>query len=343
MKNELQTKQPELNHSEKFMNLVMREFGSNVAGEIQITEYQRRLAQGYFIIIDRALKTTEEARLKKGNTNNLSCNWSTVNTTDLALDVVHYASMGLDMMQDNHLFPVPYKNNKTNKYDITLMPGYNGIRYIAEKYAVEVPKSVTIELVYSNDKFTPYKKDMVHTTETYKFEITDAFDRGHIVGGFGYIEYSDNKKNKLVFMSRKDILKRKPTYASTEFWGGEKPIWENGKKTDKTEMVEGYFDEMARKTLIREVYSAKHMPRDPQKIDDNYQYLKAREEQYALIAVESEVTENANVIDIDDADIVPVDEDGVIAESSANRDVPEQPHESGDNSEGEQIPLTPNF
>ena len=43
---------------------------------------------------------------------------------------------GKEMMQENHLFPIPYKNNKTRKYDVNLMPGYNGIRYIAEKYAV---------------------------------------------------------------------------------------------------------------------------------------------------------------------------------------------------------------
>jgi recombination protein RecT len=138
----------QLTMSERFTNLVLREFGSNVAGALQVSEYQKRLIQGYFISIDRALKMAEEARIRKNDNNknhkydnNLPVTWNNVNLNDLALDVVHYAKMGLDMMQDNHLFPIPYKNNKTNKYDVTLMPGYNGIQYIAEKYAVEKPKT----------------------------------------------------------------------------------------------------------------------------------------------------------------------------------------------------------
>ena len=46
----------ELAMSERFTNTVLREFGSNVAGAIQVTDYQRQLIQGYFIAIDRALK-----------------------------------------------------------------------------------------------------------------------------------------------------------------------------------------------------------------------------------------------------------------------------------------------
>lgn len=136
---------PRGSNSERFTAKVMKEFGSS-AGVPQVTDFQRQLIQGYFISIDRALKAAEEERLRK-NANNkdhkydndLPVTWENVNLTDLALDVVHYARMGLDMMQDNHLFPIPYKNNKAQRYDVTLMPGYNGIRYIAEKYALEPP------------------------------------------------------------------------------------------------------------------------------------------------------------------------------------------------------------
>lgn len=136
---------PRGSNSERFTAKVMKEFGSS-AGVPQVTDFQRQLIQGYFISIDRALKAAEEERLRK-NANNkdhkydndLPVTWENVNLTDLALDVVHYARMGLDMMQDNHLFPIPYKNNKAQRYDVTLMPGYNGIRYIAEKYALDPP------------------------------------------------------------------------------------------------------------------------------------------------------------------------------------------------------------
>ncbi len=290
--------------SEKFTSKVLQEFGSNVAGALQVTDYQRQLIQGYFIAIDRALKLAEEARIRKNENNKdhkydnpVPVIWANVNLNDLALDVVHYARMGLDMMQDNHLFPIPFKNNKTNKYDITLMPGYNGIQYIAEKYAVEKPLAVTIELVYSTDTFRPIKKSKDNKVEGYEFEINNAFDRGEVVGGFGYIEYTDPVKNRLVIMTRKDVEKRKPKYASAEFWGGKSKVWENGKQVE-TEL-EGWFEEMCLKTIKREVYSAKHMPRDPKKIDDNYQYMKMREARFAEMEAQAEIDANANVIIID--------------------------------------------
>ena len=195
--------------SERFTSKVMMEFGSSV-GAIQVTDYQRQLIQGYFVAIDRALKAAEEERLRK-NANNrdhekydnpLPVTWENVNLNDLALDVVHYARMGLDMMQKNHLFAIPFKNNKMQKYEVNLMPGYNGIQYIAEKYALETPVAVTIELVYSTDTFRPIKKTAGVRVESYEFAINDAFNRGEIVGGFGYIEYQDPLKNKLVIMAR---------------------------------------------------------------------------------------------------------------------------------------------
>ena len=300
----------QLTMSERFTNLVLHEFGSNVAGALQVSEYQKRLIQGYFIAIDRALKMAEEARIRKNEANkdhkydnNLPVTWNNVNLNDLALDVVHYAKMGLDMMMDNHLFPIPYKNNKTNKYDVTLMPGYNGIQYIAEKYAVEQPKAVTIELVYSTDTFKPIKKSKDNQVESYIFEINNPFDRGEIVGGFGYIEYEDPVKNKLIIMTRKDIEKRKPAYAAAEFWGGTTKVWENGKQVEKE--TDGWFEEMCLKTIKREVYSAKHIPRDPKKIDDNYQYMKMREARYAELEAQAEIDGYANTIVIDTTPTTP--------------------------------------
>lgn len=292
------------NAAERFTAKVMKEFGSTV-GEIQVTDYQRQLVQGYFIAIDRALKSAEEERLRKNEKNkdhekydnNLPVTWGNVNLNDLALDVVHYARMGLDMMQENHLFPIPYKNNKTGKYDMTLMPGYNGIQYIAEKYAVEPPLAVTVELVYSTDTFRPIKKSAENRVENYDFAINNAFDRGEIIGGFGYIEFADPVKNKLVIMTKKDIEKRKPKYASANFWGGKQKVWENGKQVDQE--TDGWYEEMCLKTIKREIYSAKHIPRDPKKIDDNYQYMKMREARIAELEAQDIIDANANGMVID--------------------------------------------
>ncbi|MBT9143489.1 MAG: hypothetical protein DDT29_01897 [Dehalococcoidia bacterium] len=293
-----------LTASERFTAKVLQEFGSNVAGTSPVTDYQRALIQGYFIVIDRALKTAEEGRLRKNESNKdrkydnaLPMSWANVNLPELALDVMHYARVGLDMMQDNHLFPIPYKNNKTGKYDMTLMPGYNGIRYIAEKYAVEKPVAVTVELVYTSDIFRAVKKNRENPVESYEFEIVNAFDRGEIVGGFGYLEFADPLKNKLIIMPMKDIEKRKPIYASAEFWGGTVKKWEGGKLVEVESA--GWLEEMCLKTIKREVYSAKHIPRDPRKIDDDYHFLRAREARIADIEAQAEIDHNANTIVID--------------------------------------------
>jgi len=306
-----QPQQPAANQesmSERFTRRVLVEFGSTDAGGIEVTNFQRRLIQGYFITIDRALKVAEEERLRKNKNNRdheydnaLPVTWQNVNLTDLALDLVHYARLGLDMQQDNMLFPIPYKNNKKGCYDMTLMEGYNGRRYIAMRYAVEAPVSETVELVYSTDTFVPHVKDSAHPSATYEFTINNPFERGEVVGGFGYLEFADPAKNILIIMSRKDILKRKPEHASGNFWGGTREEWRtvDGKRQKVPVETEGWFEEMCRKTLIREVYSAKHLPRDPQKIDDNYQFLRAREARYAEIAAQAEIDAEANTVLID--------------------------------------------
>lgn len=282
---------PQANMSERFMQKVVHEFSGSV-GEFQITEYQRQLIQGYFIGVDRALKTAEAERVRKNEKNTdhdkydnpIPVTWKNVNMADLALDVVHYARLGLDTIQANFITPIPYLNSKTNRYDINLMLGYNGIKYIAEKFALCPPKSVTVELVYATDTFKPYKKGRGNDVESYDFEITNPFDRGNIVGGFGYIEYDDAHKNELVLMSMKDIEKRKPKYASANFWGGgTRKEWKtvNGKRQQVEVENDGWLDEMCRKTLIREVYSPKHILLDPRKVDDSYQYMKQREARLA--------------------------------------------------------------
>lgn len=309
------------NNSEQFTSKVLKEFGST-AGAIQVTDYQRQLIQGYFIAIDRALKAAEEKRLYK-NTNNSDhtyddpnpITWNTVDLNALALDVVHYARMGLDMMQSNHLSAIPFKNNNktcksgTKMYTVTLMPGYNGIQYIALKYALEKPVSVTTELVYSTDTFKPIKRSHDNKVESYVFEINNAFDRGEIIGGFGYIEYKEPEKNKLVIMTLKDIMKRRPEKAAGEFWGGTKTVWEKGKK--KEVETEGWFEEMCLKTLKREVYSAKNMPRDPKKIDDAYQHMKLQEIRMTEMEAQELIDSNSGqiVIDIENESMTEVKED----------------------------------
>lgn len=285
--------------SERFMTKVISEFGSSV-GEVALTNFQKRLAQNYFIALDAILKLTEEKRLKKTEKyrDALPVTWLNVNMEKLARDVVAMARVGFDPSQPNHINPIPYKNKHTNKYDITFIEGYRGIELKATKYGLDVPDHVTVELVYSTDKFRPVKKDSKNKYEGYEFEIVNAFDRGDIVGGFYYHSFSQApEKNKLVIMTKKDIEKRKPDHASAEFWGGEKDKWENGKNVGK-ETVEGWYDKMAWKTVYRAAYG--DITIDSQKIDDDYLRLKQMESDFAEAEVDEEIRANANrtIIDV---------------------------------------------
>ena len=312
MGNELAEQKAELSNSEKFTNKVLKEFGHVSAENFRISDYQRQLIQGYFIQIDRALKMAEEKRVSdnewKRTKNDDPINWGTVDLNALALDVMHYARMGLDMMQKNMLFAIPYKDNSrtaatgTKMYTVNLMQGYNGIQYIAEKYAMQAPAAVTVELVYDSDTFIPVKKGNGSKVEGYTFEVNKPFDRGKIIGGFGYIEYEDMSKNRLVLMSKKDIDKRIPKTASANFWGtgatGKKVTeYVDGKK-EQVE-TEGWYEEMCLKTIKREVYSPKNMPIDPKKIDDSYQYMKMQELRLAQMQIADIADEQTASIPVD--------------------------------------------
>ena len=92
-------------------------------------------------------------------------------------------------------------------------------------------------------------------------------------------------------------MKRKPEKASGEFWGGKKNVWENGKKVEVE--TDGWFEEMCLKTVKREVYSAKNMPRDPKKIDDAYEYMRMQEIRMAQMEAQAIIDEQANKVVID--------------------------------------------
>lgn len=265
--------------SERFTAAVLKNFSQD-NGEVQITPFQKRLSQSYFIKIDQMLKAAEIKRMAKSEQyrDPLAYTWENVNMNKLAVDVVAYSSVGLDPMQKNHLHPIPYKNSALNKYDISFTKGYNGIELVAKKYGFEVPDDVIVKLVYSKETFVPIFKDSENRKESFTHKPSEnAFDKGEIIGGYYYHVYFENpEKNKLRVFSMKDIEKRIPKTASAEFWGGEKDKWEGGKKAGK-EQVEGWKDEMVWKTIKRAAWDAINI--DSQKIDDNIQKILVEGEQ----------------------------------------------------------------
>ena len=290
-------KNENLTNSERFSNMVLKEFKGNV-GELNLNEYQKQLVRNYFIGIDNALKTAETSRqFSKKKANEPPITWENVNMNALARDVVQNAKLGLDMSIKNHLHVVPYKNNKTNKYDLNLMPGYEGLKYIASSYSLYKILDIKVELVRETDIFQATSKNNV---DGYEFKITNPFSRGNVVGGFGYIRYENEIHNQLVLMSVDELIKRKPSTASAEFWGGEKDKWEDGKRVG-TEKVEGWTDEMLYKTMVRA--TCKKVPVDPKKINDSYIYvMESKDDYYTSIDEEKtkeEISQNANTEEID--------------------------------------------
>ena len=297
----------DISPSERFTNAVIKEYSSNV-GELEMTSFQKKLTQNYFIKLDSVLITAEQKRLGSKNPDITPCTWANVNMSKLSQDVMSFTSIGLDPMQQNHINLILFKNNKTNKYDVGFIIGYRGIEIKSKKYGFEVPDDVIVELVYSTDIFKSRKKDINNRIENYSFEIKNDFDRGNVIGGFYYHLFINKpEKNKLVTMSLKDILKRKPKYASAEFWGGEKSVYNNGKKSG-TETIEGYYDEMLFKTIYRKAYN--DITIDSEKIDDHLLTVINSENSEKQNSVEQtvndEVEENANneTLSFDDAEEV---------------------------------------
>lgn len=284
--------------SERFASLVEREFQSN-NGEIQITSFQKKLAQNYFIAIDQMLKATEIKRLAKSEQyrDPLAYTWDNVNVTKLAVDVMAFSSIGLDPCQPNHLAIIPYKNSSTNKYDLNFTIGYVGLELKAKKYGFDIPKEVITEVVYSNDRFKQYKRNRENKVESYDFEVLDDFDRGEIKGGFYYLSFDDETKNRIRVFNMNDIEKRIPKKAAAEFWGGEKDVWKNGQKAGKEE-IEGWKDEMVLKTIKRAAYNS--IPIDSSKIDESLmQVIQAEKSNDIEGDVRYEIQSNANTTEID--------------------------------------------
>ncbi len=297
--------------SARFSALVVREYENATTMGTMLTDTQKRLVQNYFIAADNILRAAEEKRVAKNAANRdhkydvtLAYIWDNVAMNAFALDCAFYARMGLDPLQKNHVFIIPFKNKHTGKYDMTFMEGYVGKEVIASKYALDPVLDVTCELVYSSDSFIMHKKSADNRVESYDFEIRNPFDRGQVVGGFGYIQYEKPEKNQLIVLSMRDIEKRKASgQGNAEFWGGEKTVWENGKRAG-TEKVEGWFDEMCLKTVKRAVYGS--IPIDSTKIDEAYEHIKRREAEFDRALVSAEIEEHANkgaVIDIAPDDV----------------------------------------
>jgi recombination protein RecT len=305
--NALANQEKTLSPSEKFTQTVLKEFHNPGSEPLELTNFQRKLINNYFIKLDSVLIDSEVKRMSKSEQyrDPLPFSWGNVNLRKLSRDVVAYSMIGLDPLQKNHINPIPYKNGKTNKYDITFIEGFNGLEIKAKKYGFDAPDEVLFELKYSTDKFKSFKKNINNKIESYDFEIVDDFNRGELQGGFYYMMYENKEKNKLVVLNREQIEKRIPEYASAEFWGGEKDEYQNGKKTGKKIKVEGWEEEMFMKTLKRHCWNSINI--DSQKIDDYLMQIITNENDKVPTEVAEKISQHANKEEIGFENISDVD------------------------------------
>jgi recombination protein RecT len=199
--------------SERFALAVERQFSGEV-GNLHFSPYEKTLAQHLFIKVDAAIAEAE-AKRKEGFAPIV---WENVNMRKLAIDAVNRVQLGIDALIPGSVYPIAYFNGKTKKYDIDLRVGYRGELFYKVSASVKPIRNVRIELVYTTDEFTVYKAGVTSRLEGYDFKITHPFARGELMGGFGYIEYEDEKDNVLVVLSKAEIEKFRGTAKNSAFW-----------------------------------------------------------------------------------------------------------------------------
>lgn len=283
MTNQLTTNDTSLQstQSERFLKSVETQFAAEAGAPMAFSDYEKTLAQHLFLKVDNILKDLETKRLNQSKPYGQPYTWQNVNMRKLSLDAVHRVQLGLDALLPNHIHPVPYFNKREGKYDLDLRVGYAGKAYYRQQVAVDVPVEIIYELVYSTDNFKPLKKSFSNEIESYEFEITNPFDRGDIIGGFGYLIYDDQRKNTLIMVTEKDFEKSRKSAQSDTFWSK-------------------HPAEMRYKTLVHRVTDK--LTVDPRKVNaTSYAYV---EEQEAEEPIRREINENANqqIIDFDDTD-----------------------------------------
>jgi recombination protein RecT len=294
--------------SERFTNMVIKEYGQVDTGHVGLTPYQKRLAQHLFVKIDFQLQELEK---KRNDPKKEPIIWDNVNLPKLAIDAVHRIELGLDALIPNHVHPIPYWNTKMGKYDVNLQIGYAGKDLYYRELALNQPMDIIYELVHENDSLTVFKKGVDNEVESYDFQIKSPFDRGKVVGGFGYIMYENPQLNKLVLLSLADFDKAKSAAKSKEFWTN-------------------FPREMQLKTVVHR--TVKKITLDPEKVNESFAMVEAAEYDNQIeyhLDPQAEIAHQANKGDVIDMGI---SQNASEAENGTNSEKAEQVDQGKDDS-----------
>lgn len=275
------TKKTELSLPERFTNAIVSAY-NDVAKGVGMTVEQKQLIANYYIKLDEMFRDPK-----------VNIKWNQVRLPELATTLAHMAKLGLDMSIGQLSF-MPFKKGDTGTYNLSPCISKYGYEYIAKKYGLEPPKNLVVELVYDTDKFSITKKDANHDCDSYTFEVVNPFNRGKIIGGFGYLEYKDKTKNKILSMSEQEILAYRPQKYYNQFWTGE-----NMKK-------------MYEKTIAKQIL--KKVTLDPDKVNgvqDSFDRIETEELKYNAYVTQEETKENMCSGEVIDIDYTPVTENTV--------------------------------
>lgn len=232
----IEQKTGQLSVSQRFSNLMAKEIQGFDAGK-------QRYAQHLYVAINNSLTALEENRQRQGR-GTVPIKWNNVKMEQLVSDSIPIIDLGIDALVGGNVYPIPYLEG--DKYRVNLMIGYKGLLLTRQKYSLDKIIDIRVELLYSNDTFRPIMKDRNSQIETYEFAIDNFHNRGELIGGFGYIVYENELKNKLVLVTKKDIQKSRSKAKSDKFWSE----WE---------------EEMSYKTVVRKLI--KHIDIDPAKVN----------------------------------------------------------------------------
>jgi len=202
--------------SDSFIQTLADTWSEDITALEAFSNHQKVLGSRLCLKVDQQLAKSEEDRPKDNGRPVIA--WGTIDMQKLFADAADRIKMGLDAMLPNHIWPVVYWNSSKNQYDVDLRVGYKGEDYYKRKSSVFPVKNIRYELVYKTDEFTVIKSDMNNCKEGYTFSITDPFNRGDVVGGFGYIEYVDESLNELIVVTKKDFNDAKNVAKSQKFW-----------------------------------------------------------------------------------------------------------------------------
>lgn len=245
-------------YSARYIEAIEKEYSGVINQDFKLDKHQRKLAYNMMLLLQNSLNEYEAKRVSDGHNNKMPYTWANVDMPRVARDSIHRIMLGLDAMIPNHVSCIPYFDKAKGKYKLDMQVGYVGKDYYRRKMAIDAPKDIIYELVHENerDDFIIHKRDLNNDVESYSFNISNPWQRGEIIGGFGYLMFEDATKNKVVIVSEDDFKKYEACAKSPAFWN-KWPV------------------EMRYKSLVHR--TTEKLMMDPEKVNASYHYVEEQE------------------------------------------------------------------